>query len=227
MTGNEHSGRSAPRRAAATSPPPENTEELRRNIAHTREELGATVEALAAKADIAARTKRRVRRTRATVRDEARRRLSAVQPSAHGNGGGEEPSARASGAGMRAPARTGAMVAAAVAVTAVTAAVIVVRRRRARTGAMSRAPLPRWRTVLAGMAAARLVGGRGGRGLRGGRRATFSRPARLRAMWPRAMRPRSGGRLARIGGTRMGPMRFQVGRTGRARRRRSSARTPS
>jgi hypothetical protein len=63
---------------AGTEPPPD-IDALRREIAHTREELGATVEALAAKADIVARAKERAGRTKTNVRDQAQHRLSAVR----------------------------------------------------------------------------------------------------------------------------------------------------
>jgi hypothetical protein len=66
--------------------------ELREEIAHTREELGETVEALAAKTDITGQAKRKLHETKATVSEKADEVIGKVK--------GATPEAAAAAAGQ-------------------------------------------------------------------------------------------------------------------------------
>jgi len=67
-------------RDGTTDPPPSNgTEALHRDIAETRDELAATVAALAAKTDVKARAQDNLRRIRMQGQDRARRGVSLVR----------------------------------------------------------------------------------------------------------------------------------------------------
>lgn len=73
--------------------------EIERDIAHTRDQLGDTAEALAAKADVKARAQERVEEAKGTVRDKRDELLGkakgATSGSAGGGGGGGGASAGA------------------------------------------------------------------------------------------------------------------------------------
>ncbi|GAA5061110.1 hypothetical protein HNP84_008854 [Thermocatellispora tengchongensis] len=83
---------------------PQSTEELRAEIARLRRELGDTVEALAAKADVKARARDSVARTRAGITERARRTTAAARARAAGAAPhpGDPEAARRTGMAMMA-----------------------------------------------------------------------------------------------------------------------------
>ncbi|MBC6462983.1 DUF3618 domain-containing protein [Actinomadura sp. HBU206391] len=76
MTTNDARDAGNPHRAVRNRRPPAETEELREDIAHTRDELGATVEALAQKADVKARAKDKAAQLKGNVVGQARKTAS-------------------------------------------------------------------------------------------------------------------------------------------------------
>jgi hypothetical protein len=76
MTAHDAPDTDRPNRAVRNRRPRAETEELRENIAHTRDELGATVAALARKADVKGRAKDKAARLKGDVAGRARRTVS-------------------------------------------------------------------------------------------------------------------------------------------------------
>lgn len=76
MTAHDARDTGRPNRAVRNRRPPAETEELRENIAHTRDELGATVAALAQKADVKGRAKDKAAQLKGDVVGRARRTAS-------------------------------------------------------------------------------------------------------------------------------------------------------
>lgn len=93
-------------------------EALRAEIAQTREELGDTVQALAAKADVKARVRESAAQTKARVRQRAAETTAQLR----------EQATHASAEARRAPVPWAAVAAGAVA--AIVAVVVLSRRRR-------------------------------------------------------------------------------------------------
>jgi hypothetical protein len=129
MTANDSHGTSGPGQTEGRRiRPRDETDELRENIAHTRGELGATVAALAQKADVKARAKDKAAQMRSNVATQARHAAEMTKDKA-GHAGHQ---ARETVSHAAAPAaRRGAAVAV-VGAGAGTVALWVRRRRRAR-----------------------------------------------------------------------------------------------
>ena len=118
----------------AVSPPADDPDAIRADIAATRAELGDSVEALAAKADVKARAKQTVAAAKDRAADSAKETAQAAV---------ERTKDAAEQVGETVRRRPAPLAGALAAVAAATGAVVFMRRRRAAKNKASRRP---WRS---------------------------------------------------------------------------------
>ncbi|MGW1061716.1 DUF3618 domain-containing protein [Micromonospora sp. NBC_01412] len=103
------------------------TEALREEIRRTRVELGETMEALAAKADVKARLRSSAEQAKGRMREQAAQTVARVREQAAQGAGAAREGASSAGAGLRGPVPWAAVAAGAVATMIV---LLIVQGRR-------------------------------------------------------------------------------------------------